>query len=85
MLSLQEISDRLEIQDLVFRYADLIDRRQIQRLRDEVFTADAHIGSQFFNNPCRQVQQIQLPDITQSRDKNDLLAIWRPFRQPHSI
>ncbi len=43
MLSQQEISDRLELQDLVFHYADLIDSRQIQRLRDEVFTADAHI------------------------------------------
>lgn len=43
MLSAQEISDRLEIQDLVFHYADLIDTRQFDRLRDEVFTADAHI------------------------------------------
>ena len=33
MLSPQEISDRLEIQDLVFHYADLIDRKQLQRLR----------------------------------------------------
>lgn len=43
MLSPQELSDRFEIQDLVFHYADLIDTRQIERLRDEVFTADAHI------------------------------------------
>ncbi|NQX88950.1 MAG: nuclear transport factor 2 family protein [Halioglobus sp.] len=43
MLSQQELSDRFEIQDLVFRYADLIDTKQIDRLRDEVFTADAHI------------------------------------------
>jgi hypothetical protein len=43
MLSQQEISDRFEIQDLVFHYADLIDRRDIERLRTDVFTADAHI------------------------------------------
>jgi hypothetical protein len=43
MLSQQEISDRLEIQDLVFHYADLIDRKQLQRLRDEVFTQDVHV------------------------------------------
>jgi 3-phenylpropionate/cinnamic acid dioxygenase small subunit len=43
MMSQQEISDRFEIQDLVFHYADLIDRKQIDRLRQEVFTEDAHI------------------------------------------
>lgn len=43
MLSQQIISDRLEIQDLVFHYADLIDSRQIQRLRAEVFTRDVHV------------------------------------------
>jgi 3-phenylpropionate/cinnamic acid dioxygenase small subunit len=43
MLSQQELSDRFEIQDLVFHYADLIDRKQIDQLRSDVFTADAHI------------------------------------------
>jgi hypothetical protein len=43
MLSIQELSDRLEIQDLVFHYADLIDKKQIDRLREDIFTADAHI------------------------------------------
>ena len=43
MLSPQEMSDRLEIQDLVFHYADLIDRKQLQRLRGEVFTEDVHV------------------------------------------
>ena len=50
MLSHQELSDRLEIQDLVFHYADLIDRRSFDELR-EVFTEDAHIdysASQIF-------------------------------------
>ena len=43
MLSLQEISDRFEIQDLVFHYADLVDSKRLEALRDSVFTADAHI------------------------------------------
>ena len=43
MLSQQELSDRFEIQDLVFHYAHLIDSRQLDELRATVFTADAHI------------------------------------------
>ena len=42
MLSQQELSDRFEIQDLVFRYAELVDSKHIEALRD-VFTEDAHI------------------------------------------
>ncbi|MDZ7781575.1 MAG: nuclear transport factor 2 family protein [Halioglobus sp.] len=48
MLSQQEISDRWEIQDLVFHYADLIDRKEIARLRDEVFTEDVHVDYSVF-------------------------------------
>ena len=48
MLSQQEISDRFEIQDLAYRYSDLIDRKEISRLRDEVFTEDAHIDYSAF-------------------------------------
>ena len=43
MFSQQELSDRLEIQDLVFHYADLIDSKKFQQLREDVFTVDAHI------------------------------------------
>ncbi len=43
MLSQQEISDRFEIQDLVFHYANLIDSKNIEALRETVFTDDAHI------------------------------------------
>ena len=43
MLSQQELSDRLEIQDLVFHYADLVDSKHIVALRSDVFTEDAHI------------------------------------------
>ena len=42
MLSLQEISDRFEIQDLIYRYADIIDQKRFDDLRD-VFSDDAHI------------------------------------------
>ena len=41
-LSLQEIADRLEIQDLIFHYADIIDSKNFDELRS-VFTSDAYI------------------------------------------
>lgn len=42
MLSLQEISDRLEIQDLMVRYSHAVDTGQWELL-DDIFTVDAHI------------------------------------------
>ena len=42
MLSLQEISDRLEIQQLMVSYSHAIDARDFDRL-DTVFTPDAYI------------------------------------------
>ena len=42
MLSLQEISDRLEIQQLAIDYSTAIDRRDFDAL-DRVFSADAYI------------------------------------------
>lgn len=42
MLSLQEISDRLEIQQLMVDYSSAIDQRDYDRL-DDVFTPDAFI------------------------------------------
>jgi 3-phenylpropionate/cinnamic acid dioxygenase small subunit len=42
MLSLQEMSDRIEIQDLIARYAHAIDDRDYAAL-DRVFTPDATI------------------------------------------
>lgn len=47
MLSQQEISDRFEIQDLLYRYAELVDAREIDLLRT-VFTAGAHIDYSAF-------------------------------------
>lgn len=43
MLSQQELSDRFELQDLVFHYADIIDSKKIDQLRSDVFTEDVHI------------------------------------------
>jgi len=42
MLSLQEISDRMEIQQLMIDYSSAIDQHEFDRL-DEVFTSDAYI------------------------------------------
>jgi SnoaL-like domain len=42
MLSLAEISDRLEIQQLLVDYSSAIDQRRFDDL-DEVFTPDAYI------------------------------------------
>lgn len=42
MLSIEEISDRLEIQDLLVAYSTAIDGRRFDDL-DRVFTADAYI------------------------------------------
>ena len=42
MLSLQQISDRFELQQLVIDYANAIDAREFDRL-DQVFTEDAYI------------------------------------------
>lgn len=42
MLSLQQMSDRLEIEQLLVDYASAIDRKDFDAL-DDVFTADAYI------------------------------------------
>ena len=42
MLQLQELSDRIEIQDLIVRYAHAIDERNWDAL-DDIFTEDAQI------------------------------------------
>ena len=47
MLSPQEMSDRFEIQDLVYRYAHCIDQKLFDELRD-VFSADAHVDYSAF-------------------------------------
>lgn len=55
MLSQQELSDRFEIQDLVFHYADLIDSKQFEQLRSSVFTEDAHVDYSVFGGSVGDV------------------------------
>ena len=56
MLDIQEMSDRFEIQDLVFRYAQLVDARDIDGLR-AVFTEDAHIDYSAMGGSVGNVDQ----------------------------
>jgi hypothetical protein len=48
MLSQQELSDRFELQDLCYRYSQIIDSKDFDALRTDVFTADAHIDYSVF-------------------------------------
>lgn len=57
MKSQQELSDRWEIQDLVYHYAHLIDSKQFDALRDEVFTGDAHIDYSAFGGGVGNVEE----------------------------
>ncbi|MCB1706091.1 MAG: nuclear transport factor 2 family protein [Halioglobus sp.] len=57
MLSQQELSDRFEIQDLVFHYSHLIDSKEIDRLRDEIFTADVHIDYSAFGGSVGDLEE----------------------------
>lgn len=56
MLSQQELSDRFELQDLVFRYAQLIDSKQFDELRN-LFTADAHIDYSAFGGSVGNLEE----------------------------
>ena len=56
MLSHQELSDRFEIQDLVFHYAELIDGKQFEQLR-EVFTPDVHVDYSAFGGGVGNLEQ----------------------------
>ena len=48
MLTLREISDRLEIHDLIHRYSQIIDAKEFDRLREDVFCEDAFIDYSAF-------------------------------------
>ncbi len=56
-MTLQEISDRLEIQDLMVRYAHAVDTRE-WTLFKELFTEDAVIDYTAFGGPCGTVDEI---------------------------
>ncbi len=56
MLSQQDISDRLELQDLVYFYSHLIDTKAFDQLR-EVFTEDAHIDYSAFGGSVGNLEE----------------------------
>ena len=56
-LSLQEISDRLEIQDMLYEYANIIDKQEFDRLRD-IFSEDAHIDYSAFGGAVGNREEI---------------------------
>lgn len=58
MLSQQEISDRLELMDLMVRYSHAVDTRSWNTF-DELFTADATIDYTAFGGPSGTVGEIK--------------------------
>ena len=56
MLSLQEISDRLEIEDLIKNYSHAVDAREFDSFR-ELFTSDAHIDYSAFNGSVGSLEE----------------------------
>lgn len=58
MLTLQQLSDRAEIQDLITRYAYAIDDRNWDDL-DHIFTADAIIDYSDVGGPIGNLQEIK--------------------------
>ncbi len=57
-LSLQEISDRFEIQDLIVEYCDIIDTQEFDRL-ESVFTEDAFIDYTVMGGPKGNLPEIR--------------------------
>jgi len=55
-MSIEEISDRLEIQDLMVRYSYAIDNRDWDAL-DDVFTPDAHIDYSVFGGSVGNLEE----------------------------
>ena len=58
-LSIQEISDRMEIEDLIVEYAHIIDQQDIDRL-DEVFSAEAVIDYTVMGGPKGSLEEIKV-------------------------
>lgn len=56
-LSLQEISDRMEIQDLLYAYAEIIDQKDFDKLRD-IFTEDAFIDYSVYGGAAGGLEEI---------------------------
>jgi len=58
-MDLQEISDRLEIQDLIARYCRAVDNLELDEL-DSIFTADALIDFTAFEAPRSGLKEMKL-------------------------
>ena len=54
--SLEQISDRFEIEDLIAEYADAVDQKEFDRL-DDVFTSDAFVDYSAFGGPAGSFSQ----------------------------
>lgn len=59
MLSLQEISDRIELQQLLHEYAGAIDAKEFDRL-DAVFTPDADIDYRVFGGIAGSYPEVKV-------------------------
>jgi hypothetical protein len=57
MLSLQEMSDRIEIQDLLVRYAHAVDTRDWKQFAG-LFTEEAVVDYTAFGGPCGTVEEV---------------------------
>lgn len=57
MLTLEAISDRLELQDLTYAYSHAIDSRDFAALKD-VFIPDAHIDPSEFGGPVGSLETL---------------------------
>lgn len=64
MLSLEEISDRLEIQQLLVDYSAAIDRRRFDDL-DRVFTPDAYIDLEVVKRHLRPENRVKIVIVKQ--------------------
>ena len=79
-LSLQEISDRFEIQDMLYAYADIIDSQDFDKLCD-IFVEDAHIDYSVFGGPVGNRDEIILflkqamPQFTNTQHLNANIQI----------
>ena len=78
MLSLEEISDRLELQHLLISYSEAIDRREFDEL-DEIFTPDAYID---YRDTGGIDGQYPADQGVAGRDAADIFRAERPHARP---
>ena len=71
MLSLQEISDRLEIQDLAWRYSEIIDTKDFDKLRDDVLAAVREMGARTEAEPRQEDRPSIHPGVSAVKMERD--------------